>query len=63
MKGVSSNQQKLNDTYLEGKVKKKKKPTNIRLKCPLETAHANRSLIFIWLAKVFSRGRQDLDMT
>ena len=26
MKGVSSNQQKLNDTYLEGKVKKKKNP-------------------------------------
>lgn len=61
MKGVSSNQQKLNGTYLEGKVKKT--PTNIRLKRPVETAHANRFLIFIWLSTVFSRGRQDMDTT
>ena len=61
MKGVSSNQQKLNDTYLEGKVKKT--PTNITLKRPVETAHANRFLIFIWLSKVSSWGRKELDMT
>ena len=61
MKGVSSNQQKLNDPYLEGKVKKKNHKHQIETSC--RDSPCKQVSDFIWLSKVFSQGHQDLDTT